>query len=474
MMNDKTKVTANYLDSLWTFFASVKLTVVVLLLLAALSIIGTLIPQNQSPADYFKAFGPFLFQVLTTLDIFDMYHSWWFQFLMILLVINIIICSVERLRLTGKIIFTKTPKFNLNNYRQQKQRREFTVTGSAGSIVEAYRRYLSKSFRYCRVLEQGQGFAITAEKGRWTRIGVYGVHLSVIVLLVGSLIGSLYGFEGFVNIPEGQSIDTIQLRNTGLAYRLPFSIRCDDFDVQFYASGAPKEFRSKLTILENGKASIQKEIIVNDPLRYKGINIFQSSYGKTNLDPHMAGAPEDIELSFRSTVSGMIYKRKAVLGQPVQIPEGMGKLVVERYEPDGQFRGMSIGPALLGTLTPAEGSPVPIVLAMNFPKFDMMRKGDVVISVDQSTAAPKTAYYTGLQITNDPGVWVVYVGFAMMIVGCMVTFFMSHQQLVVEIQPKGTQTAVLVAGKANKNKIGFQHKVNRLSEKLSMNDGRLS
>jgi cytochrome c biogenesis protein len=62
----------------------------------------------------------------------------------------------------------------------------------------------------------------------------------------------------------------------------------------------------------------------------------------------------------------------------------------------------------------------------------------------------------------------------MMIVGCMVTFFMSHQQLMVEIQPKGTRTAVLVAGKANKNKIGFQHKVNRLSEKLSMNDGRLS
>ena len=469
-MDDKNKVTANYFDSLWKFFASIKLTVVVLLSLAALSIIGTLIPQNQSPADYFNAFGPFLFQVLTTLDIFDMYHSWWFQFLMILLVVNIIICSVERLRLTGKIILTKTPKFSLDNFRRQKARLAFSASGDPESIADIYRAILSGKFSYCRVLKEGRGVAITAEKGRWTRLGVYGVHLSVVILLVGSLIGSLYGFEGYANIPEGQSVDSIQLRNSSLQYRLPFSIRCDDFNVQFYASGAPKEFRSNLTILENGSPTIQKEIIVNDPLRYKGINIFQSSYGKMDVDPHTTGAPEEIELNFRSTASGMIYTRKTVVGEPVMIPEGLGQFVVERYEPDGKFRGMSIGPALTGTLTPAKGSPLSIVLAINFPKFDLMRKGNVTISVARTTAAPETRYYTGLQITRDPGVWVVYSGFVMMILGCVVTFFMSHQQLVVELQPKGDHVAVLIAGKANKNKIGFQHRLGRLSDRLSKLD----
>ena len=167
-MTDDAKVTANYLDSLWKFFASIKLTVVVLLSLAVLSIIGTLIPQNQSPTEYFKAFGPFLYQVLSILDVFDMYHSWWFRFLVLLLVANIIICSVERLRLTGKMIFTKTPKFNLANYRRRKSRREFTINGSADATVERYRSLLSKSFRYCHIVRDGQGFAITAEKGRWT------------------------------------------------------------------------------------------------------------------------------------------------------------------------------------------------------------------------------------------------------------------------------------------------------------------
>ena len=75
MINNTVEPTANYLDGLWKFFASIKLTIVVLLTLAALSIVGTLIPQNQSPADYFNAFGPFLYQVLNTLDVFNMYQS---------------------------------------------------------------------------------------------------------------------------------------------------------------------------------------------------------------------------------------------------------------------------------------------------------------------------------------------------------------------------------------------------------------
>jgi cytochrome c biogenesis protein len=466
-MSEKARVSANYTESLWKFFASVKLTVVVLLTLAILSIVGTLIPQNQSPADYFNAFGPFLYQVLSVLDIFDMYHSWWFQFLMLLLVVNIVVCSVERLRLTGKMIFTRSPKFNLNNYRRSKSRREFIVDDAAESNAERYASLLTGSFRYCRVAAEGQGFAITAEKGRWTRLGVYGVHLSVVILLVGSLLGSISGFEGFASIPEGQSVNVIQLRNTGLQHQLPFSIRCDDFDVQFYETGAPKEFRSKLTIIEGGQPVLTKEIIVNDPLRYKGINIFQSSYGKMDADPQTLGLPEEIELNFKSVASGMIYKRTTGIGKAVKLPEGLGEFVVDGYDPDGKFRGMAIGPALTGTLTPPQGTPVPVVLAMKFPKFDMMRKGEVVISVASETIAPETKYYTGLQITSDPGVGVVYTGFIMMILGCIVAFFMSHQQLVVELQPKGKKTTVLVSGKANKNRIGFQAKLDRLSDRLT-------
>jgi cytochrome c biogenesis protein len=423
-----------------------------------------------------------------------MYRSWWFQGLIIMLVINIIICSIDRLQTTGKIIFSKNPKFNVGTYRKRKLRKDFTLGGNMGTIKDGFSAFMSKEYGYCKTTSIDKGFAITAEKGRLTRLGVYGIHLSVVVLLIGSLMGSLNGFEGFVNIPEGESSDTIQMRfgngfedfanipdgesegessdsiqtrfGTG-TIKLPFAIQCDDFDVQFYDTGAPKEFRSKLTIIENGRPVLQKDIIVNDPLRYKGINIFQSSYGKLNHSTPAADLSKEIELSIKSNASGMIYNVKTSLKKSVELPEGLGQFVIDDFHPAAQFRGMAVGPALHGTLTPAGGVSQMVMLPINFPKFDNMRKGKVVLSVAKADISTEERYYTGLQITKDPGVGLVYTGFMMMILGCMVTFFMSHQQVVVEIQPKGNNIRVMVSGKTNKNKVGFTYKMERLADKLA-------
>ena len=326
---------------------------------------------------------------------------------------------------------------------------------------------MTKRFGYCEVQSVQQGFAITAERGRWTRLGVYGVHLSIVVLLIGALVGSLNGFEGFVNIPEGESVDSIQLRYSGMPLKLPFTIRCEDFNVQFYPTGAPKEFRSKLTLLENGRPVLEKDIIVNDPIRYRGINIFQSSYGKLNNTADAAVSFKDIELSFKVVASGKVYSQKADLNQPIELPEGLGTFTLTGFDPAAQFRGMAIGPALTGTLSATQSKPQTIVLPIKFPRFDAMRKGAVIIAVQKAVANQKTHYYTGLQVTKDPGVGLVYFGFILMIVGCMVTFFMAHQQVVVEIQPKGKGVSIMVAGKANRNKVGMQYDVEHLAAKLA-------
>jgi cytochrome c biogenesis protein len=473
-MSKDTEIKGSYIESCWAFFASVKLTVVVFLLLAALSIIGTLIPQNENPAEYFRAFGPFLYQVLATLDIFDMYRSWWFQGLIVMLVINIIVCSIDRLQTTGKIIFSKNPKFNLGSYRKRKSNKDFTLEGSIGPMKERVSAYMSKEYSYCETVSADNGFAITAEKGRLTRLGVYGVHLSVVILLIGSLVGSLNGFEGYANIPEGESSDAIQMRFGTGTIKLPFAIRCDDFDVQFYDTGAPKEFRSKLTIIENGQPVLQKDIIVNDPLRYKGVNIFQSSYGKLNNPAPGADLSKEIELSIKSSSSGKIYKVKSALKQSVELPEGLGQFVIDDFHPAAEFKGMAVGPALHGILTSEGGVSQSVLLPINFPKFDNMRKGKVVITVAKADISAEQRFYTGLQITKDPGVDLVYAGFIMMILGCMVTFFMSHQQVVVELQPKGNRIRVMVSGKTNKNKVGFRYKIERLADKLASLDGRNS
>ena len=451
-----------------------------LLSIAATSIVGTIIPQNENPAAYFRAYGEFLYKLFDALEIFDMYHSWWFQFLILMLTMNIFVCSIDRLSATWKIVFSKNPSFNLSRFRKLADKEEFTDKRNSEDLKKIYKPFIARIFGYTRVEPTDTGFCIFAEKWRWTRFGVYTVHLSVIFLLLGGLVGSLFGFEGFVNIPEGEKINSIRIRNTGKTQNLDFEIKCEDFNISFYDNGAPKEYRSSLTVIEQDKPVLKKDIIVNDPLRYKGINIFQSSYGKmpSNRPPKkkvMAKDPqEEIALNFAIKNSGAAYQIKTLIGKPVDIPEGFGKFVIVEYRKSAEFMGQNIGEAYVGILTPKDGNPVEVLLPLHFPSFDKMRKGAVVISVAEQKAKEFNQmentgqrYYTGLQVTKDPGIWVVYTGFIVMIIGCFITFFMSHQRLCVEVIKSGGKSKVVVTGRSNKNKLGMADKIKKISEQLT-------
>ena len=463
-------------NPVWKFFVSVKLTVFLLLSLAVTSVIGTVIPQNADPELYFHKFGPFLFRFFEVLDIFDMYHAWWFHLLLFLLIANIVVCSIDRLSATWKLVFPKNPTFNLAQFEKQKKIERFSVDAHQNELEEKYASLAVKKFGRQHVDKTGDGFVVFAEKGRWTRLGVYIVHFSIILLIIGAITGSLFGFQGFANIPEGESVDHVRLRNNGRVLPLGFTIRNEDFNISFYDTGAPKEFRSSLTILENGQPVVKKDIIVNSPLRYKGISIFMASYGEMAPENETAHdfSTEDIHVNFTIKASGMVYKRKAEIGKPVNIPEGLGTFTLTAFNPAAEFRGQNIGAALIGELSPAQGEAVEVLLPLHFPNFDKMRGGGVVISVadqKQETFSPMKKedirYYSGLEINKDPGVWVVYSGFIVMIVGCFITFFMSHQQICIAVSGKGGQSDVRVMGTANKNKIGMQRQVEKFAEQLS-------
>jgi cytochrome c biogenesis protein len=99
-----------------------------------------------------------------------------------------------------------------------------------------------------------------------------------------------------------------------------------------------------------------------------------------------------------------------------------------------------------------------------------MRQGGLIISA----AELHHRYYTGLQVTRDPGVWVVYTGFVIMILGCYITFFMSHKRICVEVAKTGKKSKVMVAGTANKNKLGMHAIVRKMAKNLGItNENRL-
>lgn len=403
-----------------------------------------------------------------------MYHSWWFQFLLFLLTINIVVCSLNRLSAVWKTVFIKNPPFKAGRFKHLAEREEFTDNRSPEQLVKIYKPIISKRFRYNRIEFTDTGFCIFAEKWRWTRLGVYTVHLSVLLLIIGGLLGSMFGFEGYVNIPEGETKSSIRLRKTGKIHKLDFEIRCDDFNISYYDSGAPSEYRSALTILEQGEPVLKYNLLVNHPLRYKGISIFQSSYGQLPPKERYAGAAPsgEITLNFLSRETGMIYQKKAIIGKELNIPEGMGKLVITEYKENADFMGRNIGEAYLGILMRNGAAPVKVLLPLRFPNFDKMRNGNLIISVanqkhnQADSVSGHVNYYTGLQVTKDPGVWVVYSGFIVMIIGCFITLFMSHQRLYLEVRKNGQKSSVMVTGTANKNKLGMQNKIKNLSSRL--------
>jgi cytochrome c biogenesis protein len=96
-----------------------------------------------------------------------MYHCWWFQFLILLLTINILVCSIDRLSATWKIVFVKNPPFNLERFRKLWQKKESNNKHTPESLKKIYEPFISKRFGYTRIEDTKKGgFCIFAEKWR--------------------------------------------------------------------------------------------------------------------------------------------------------------------------------------------------------------------------------------------------------------------------------------------------------------------
>jgi len=453
-------------NAIWRFFSSVRLTIVLLIILAIASIIGTVIPQQgQGAVEFAKSLSPEWFRFLSFLNLFDMYHSVWFRLLLGCLALNLIICSVDRFSGAWKRFSTIPRPDRKKPFEHLSPEQTFFVQTKVEDPARSIARFLQTRYKRTQNKEAGNERFFYGEKGGYSHFGVYLIHLSVLAILIGGLVGSFFGFEAYVNIVEGGKIDTVTLRKGMSPLKLGFEVSCDKFTVDFYENGAPKEYRSDLTFFINGKEVEKRSALVNHPIQFKGVTFYQASYGK------LPGKKIRLKISTHASKDD-ITTLVVEPGHPMQLPGKEGQFMVVDVKGDL----MGTGPAVQIVIRPSNGEETDFWVFQH-PKIVLKRlPGPMARSPKFNASAFKpytffldhleSAYYTGLQVNRDPGVNIVWLGCFLMVAGFFVAFFTSHRKIWVRLSEEKEGTRISVAGTSNKNPVGLQRELENLTSEF--------
>lgn len=463
-----TKSDSKKASIIWNIFSSIRLTLVLLIILAVTSIFGTIIPQQEGAMEFAKSLSPWVERLFSSLQLFDMYHSLWFRMIIALLVLNLVVCSINRLPTTLRLFRTLPRPDRSKPFENLPSQRSFSVEGEIGQVAAPIAEVIRNHYRNMMKKNTEKGDFLYGEKGRYSRFGVYLIHLSILFILIGAIIGSLFGFKAYVNIAEGETVETAALRKVrGHKHKnLGFGVHCEKFTVDFYDSGTPKEYRSDLIFIDNGKVLKKGSLLVNHPITFRGITFYQSSYGTT------PGERVRLKIS-RHLDESETTALEIEAGYRLQLPGNEGLFqVIDVHE---NLKGI-MGPAALISIKPLQGEEIRFWVFKNletlrerFPKAMLQAP-----MFNASAFKPYTfyldgiesKYYTGLQVNRDPGVPFVWTGFFMIMIGLFITFFTSHRRVWVRVTKEEGKIRISVAGSANKNPVGMERELDQLTHKL--------
>lgn len=419
---------ASISERLFAATTSVRLTIVTLLLIAATSALGTLIKQRGTEEEYLALYEESTYQLIRFFGFDDIYHSFWFFFLLVLFATNLALCTIRRVR---RRIERRGLEEARNAYSRDDPGSGFTLP--FGHKEEVTRRIAAK-YKVVRETEAG----VIYERGATSRYGVLVVHASILVILVGGFIGLVGGYKGFVFMRSGEEKGRIVLkddRHTEIP--LGFKVRCKEFRVTHYPSGEPKEYVSTLEVIEEGVGIVlEREIRVNQPLSYKGLRFYQSTYGK--------------ERFFAFNING----KKALLAERDVYGGSQPLFMVVRFVQEIHGLGPGVMVAYLDGREPK---------TIWFLRDVEEMKTHDILGKKISLEGIKEEYYTGLEVSRDPGIPIVLAGFALLVFGLYINFFISRRRIYVTSDGK----VITVDGTTTRNREAFAEELKKITKGLS-------
>jgi cytochrome c biogenesis protein len=326
-------------------FSSMRFAISLLTLIAIASIIGTVLKQNEPMPNYVNQFGPFWFEVFNKLSLYGVYSSWWFLLIMGFLVLSTSLCIVRNGPKMIKDARSWRDSVREQSLRNFHHKAEWTSAVTVAVLSSQVAQRIRANGYQVKLLEKDGATLIAAKKGAANKWGYIFAHAAIVIICLGALLDSdlpirfqqwFYGktpfagngvialipaqhrlglgnptFRGNTLIPEGSSSSTaiIAQQDGVMIQDLPFTIKLNHFVIDYYSSGMPKLFASDVTVRDHDSGKeFNATIKVNQPLIYKGVAMYQSSFedggSKLRLVGHSMSGSQDKTFEIAGEVNG--------------------------------------------------------------------------------------------------------------------------------------------------------------------------
>ena len=270
-------------QKLFRTLADLRFSICILLLISLFSILGTVIEQDQSIEIYklnYPVTNPVLgfltWDIILKLGLDHVYKTWWFFLLIFLFGFSLISCTF--LQQFPSLKIARRCQF----FRTTEQFYRLKISTVLTNLI--YPKILARIQKNQYSIFQQKNIAY-CYKGLIGRIAPILVHLSMILILLGTIIGSIFGFKAQEIVPKTEQFHIQNILTSGKLTSIPeTSVRINDFWINYTKSKTISQFYSDLSILDSEGSEIdRKTIAVNYPLIYKGLYYYQTDWNLIGL-----------------------------------------------------------------------------------------------------------------------------------------------------------------------------------------------
>ena len=424
----------NFLWNIIKQLSNLNLSIIILLVIAILSFLGTIIEQDQS-VDYYKLHYPISnnaiwiinWKMIMILGLDHVYTTSWFFLLLILFFCSLITCTFSRqlpsLRNARNWKFMKYSEYNPNTYKL-KMDNSFTLS----KII--YELNINHYYVFHR------HYNTYAYKGIIGRIAPIFVHISIIVTLIGALLGLFNGFTAQQMIPNQEVFHIQNVIKSGYNSSLPTNLigKINNFRVEYNNDESIKQFYTDISLLDNnGKCLTRKQMSVNFPLIFKGTTLYQTDWQINALRIEINDKyqiQQKLHENFIKDTKIWTYKLYITDKYYITLIITDLKSKIFIYNTLGQLiHKIGIG--------------------------ERFQINGVNIKIKEIMTE------TGIQVKTDPGIMYVYLGFLVLIVSIMISY-LSYSQIWINKQ----ENNIYIRGTTNRSTLSFEEELKKIYKNI--------